>query len=332
MSISAARLSPADRSGFGRFSTCHDPRAEAARLRKKLLMNHTPFMLATWSFGQPAIASAWDELLAGGSALSAGETACRFAEADLGNPTVGVGGYPDRDGNVSLDAAVMLSPSRCGGVCAVRKVLNPISLARRVMEQTPHKLLAGGGADQFAIEQGVATGSLTSESSQNRWKEWKASKAPAGPIANIEESHDTIGVLSMDNTGSLAACCSTSGLAWKLPGRVGDSPIIGHGLYADPKAGACVCTGLGELVTGICGSFLAVETLRRGGTALDAVNEVLQRLAGNYDLREQDQVGVIVMAADGTFCTGSVRPGFQIAVRNPDRNEIIQPEIVLIDK
>jgi L-asparaginase/N4-(beta-N-acetylglucosaminyl)-L-asparaginase len=288
-----------------------------------------PQMLATWSFGRPAIAVGWDALLAGGSALDAGEAACRFAEADLGNPTVGVGGYPDRDGNVSLDAAVMLSPARCGGVCAVKSALHPITLARRVMEFSPHKLLAGAGADQFATEQGMETGTLLIETSQQRWREWKTSQTPASAVANIEETHDTIGVLAMDNSGTLAACCSTSGLAWKLPGRVGDSPIIGQGLYAEPGVGACVCTGRGELATGVCGAFLAIETLRRGGAPRDAVVEVLQRINASYDLRDNDQVGLIVLAASGQFSTGSVLPGFQVAVRSPHRDELLPPEVVL---
>jgi isoaspartyl peptidase/L-asparaginase-like protein (Ntn-hydrolase superfamily) len=292
-------------------------------------MNRLPVMLATWSFGRPAIASAWDRLLGGGSALDAGETACRFAEADLSNPTVGVGGYPDRDGEVSVDAAVMISPVKCGGVCAVRSVLHPITLARRVMEQSTHKLIAGPGADQFAVDHGLETGRLTTEFSTRRWEQWKASGTSAAPIANMEENHDTIGVLSIDVTGALAACCSTSGLAWKLPGRVGDSPIIGQGLYADVGIGACVCTGRGELVTGICGSFLAVEVLRRGGKPIDAVHEVLKRMGSSYELGEQDQVGVIVLAADGSFSSGSLQTGFQVAVRTPDRDELTEPQVVL---
>jgi N4-(beta-N-acetylglucosaminyl)-L-asparaginase len=288
-------------------------------------------MLATWSFGRPAISSAWEALLAGGSALDAGEAACRFAEADLGNPTVGVGGFPDRDGNVSLDAAVMLSPARCAGVCAVKQVLHPITLARRVMERTAHKLIAGPGADQFAREQEIETGSLLTETARTRWLEWKASRSVSSPIANVEEeNHDTIGILSLDNNGTIAACCSTSGLAWKLPGRVGDSPIIGQGLYADQGVGACVCTGHGELVAGVCGSFLAVETLRRGGSPADAVMEVLKRIAGAYEIREFDQIGVIVLAADGRFSTGSLRAGFQIAVRDRERDLLQSPEVVLL--
>jgi isoaspartyl peptidase/L-asparaginase-like protein (Ntn-hydrolase superfamily) len=295
-----------------------------------------PLLLSTWSNSRAALAAAWPALAAGGSALDAVETAIRFAEADLTNATVGVGGLPDRDGSVSLDAAIMLSPARAGAVCAVRRAVHPITVARCVMERTPHKLLAGEAADRFAIEQGLETGELLTESAGGRWEAWRASNASAQPIANIEETkhdqsnHDTIGVLAIDGAGLLVAGCSTSGLAWKLPGRVGDSPIIGQGLYADPGVGACVCTGHGELAAGICAAFLAVECLRQGGSPGDAVGEVLSRLNRSYRLTPLDQIGVIVVAADGSFSTGSLRTGFIIAVRTFERDELLEPEVVLL--
>lgn len=289
-----------------------------------------PLILATWSFGKAANASAWNDLAAGGSALDAVETACRHAEADLENPTVGVAGYPDRDGNVSLDAAIMLSPAKSGGVCAVRTALHPITLARRVMERTPHKLLAGEGADQFAAEQGLEIGALLTESTRQKWLEWKAKQSQPvhRPVLNIEESHDTIGVLALDSSGTLAGGCSTSGWAFKLPGRVGDSPIVGHALFVDPGIGCCVCTGHGERVMGVCASFLAVETLRRGGMPVDAVSEVLKRVAGSYKLTDQDQVGMIVLNAQGQYSTGSLRKGYQTAVRDRQRDQLDSPEVV----
>ncbi len=287
-------------------------------------------MLATWSFGQPAIAAGWEGLTSGGHSLDAVEAACRQAEADVENRTVGVAGYPDRDGNVSLDASIMLSPAKCGSVCAVKTVPHPITLARRVMERTPHKMLAGAGADQFAIEQGVETGPLLTEETRRQWLKWKATQTEPvqRPVLNIEESHDTIGVLALDSAGVLAGGCTTSGWAYKLPGRVGDSPTVGHGLYVEPGVGCCVCTGHGELVMGICGSFVAVETLRRGGTPIDAVREVLGRLQKSYALTDQDQLGIIVLNAGGEFSTGSLRPGYQTAERTPDRNELVAPEVI----
>jgi N4-(beta-N-acetylglucosaminyl)-L-asparaginase len=308
-----------------------------------------PLLLATWTFGLPAASAAWSSLAAGGSALDAVESACRYAEADLSNHTVGVGGLPDRDGHVSLDAAVMLSPARRGGVCAVRSVAHLITLARRVMERTPHVLLAGEGADQFARELGIGAAELLTAESAKLWQDWRA-QHPRGavegqPFANFEESrpaaaaaardpnkhHDTIGVLALDAGGTLAAGCSTSGLPWKLPGRVGDSPIIGHALYCDPAAGAAVCTGHGELVSSVCAAFLAVETLRRGAPPRDAATEPLTRIRRSYagQLTDRDQVAIIVLTPAGDFTSASLRPGFKLAVRSEEQNELIEPEVIV---
>jgi L-asparaginase/N4-(beta-N-acetylglucosaminyl)-L-asparaginase len=150
-------------------------------------------------------------------------------------------------------------------------------------------------------------------------------------VLNIEEKHhDTISVLAIDSAGVMTACSSTSGLAWKLPGRVGDSPIIGHGLYVQPGVGGCVCTGLGELGAGICAAFVAVEVFRRGGTPIDAVSEVLDRLVKNFEITPQSQLGVIALHADGGFSTGSLRPGYQTAFRDSVRDEMLQPEVTLL--
>jgi isoaspartyl peptidase/L-asparaginase-like protein (Ntn-hydrolase superfamily) len=289
-----------------------------------------PLMLATWSTGQAALAAGWLTLAAGGSALDAVELAVRYAEADLTNATVGVGGLPDRDGNVSLDAAVMLSPAQTGAVCAVRQALAPISVARHVMQHTAHNLLAGEAADRFAISRGLPVGELLTESARQRYAEWRKSGASAQPMANVEENHDTIGVLAIDSHGVVCAGCSTSGISWKLPGRVGDSPIIGQGLYADPGVGACVCTGHGELAAGVCASFLAIETLRRGATPGEAAAEVLSRINRSYRLGDQDQIGIIVLANDGRFSTGSLRAGYKTAVRSAGRDEVIEPEVILL--
>jgi L-asparaginase/N4-(beta-N-acetylglucosaminyl)-L-asparaginase len=291
----------------------------------------TPLLLSTWSNSRPALAAAWPALSTGGNALDAVEGAIRYAESDLTNATVGIGGLPDRDGDVSLDAAIMISPARSGAVCAVRRAIHPISVARRVMEATPHKLLAGEAADRFAIEQGLETGELLTKSSRRRWEEWRVSNSSAQPTANIEEqNHDTIGVLAIDSSGLLVAGCSTSGLAWKLPGRVGDSPIIGQGLYADPAVGACVCTGHGELAAGICASFLAVELLRREVPPADAVREVLVRINESYRLGPQDQIGLIILRRDWRFSTGSLRAGYKTAVRAEGRDEVLEPEVVVL--
>lgn len=308
-----------------------------------------PLLLSTWSFGQPANAAGWPVLASGGAALDAVELAARHAEADPDNRTVGYGGLPDRSGRVSLDASIMLAPSRRGAVAFVRDVVHVVSLARRVMEKTPHVLLAGGGAERFAEAEGFPRTDLLTESSRRAWQEWLQDLhgRQSGLVANIEEkvlrqsaarsteerqAHDTIGVLGLDASGTLAGACTTSGMPWKLPGRVGDSPIVGHGLYVDPRHGAAVCTGHGELVMGVCGSFLAVECLRRGGAPADAARAVVDRIVESYELTEEDQVGVIVLTPRGAWSAAALRPGFRVAVKTRRRDELVEPEHVVFPR
>jgi isoaspartyl peptidase/L-asparaginase-like protein (Ntn-hydrolase superfamily) len=293
-----------------------------------------PLMLSTWSFGQRANAAAWEALARGGGALDAVEAACRDAEIDPDNHTVGVGGFPDRDGEVSLDASIMLSPARSGAVAGVKRFAHPISIARAVMERTPHKLLIGAGAEAFAQTQGFAPGpALLTDEAAAQWRQWRQGQ-PLN-LRNIEESslgesHDTIGVLTLDAHGTLAGGCSTSGLAFKMPGRVGDSPTIGHGLYVDPAVGAAVATGIGELVMGVCGAYLAVELMRRGDPPLTAATAVLQRIIDCFSLDAQAQVGLIVLRRDGSFASAALRSGFQVALRTPEIDELQAPSRVML--
>lgn len=304
-------------------------------------------LLSTWSFGQAANAAGWAKFGDGGSALDAVEAACRDAEADLANPTVGVGGLPDSSGRVSLDAAIMLSPARRGAVAAVRRHPHPITIARRVMETTPHVLLVGPDADDFADRQLLEPALLLSESSKKAWEGWMKENVArtghpfAATMANIEElgygsaapvneaNHDTIGVLGLDDEDVLAGGCTTSGLAFKMPGRVGDSPIIGQGLYVDPKVGAATATGHGELVMSVCGSFLAVERLRMGDSPLDAAKVVLERIAEHHALTDDDQIGLIVLGRGGEWGCASLRAGFRVAVRTEGRDELVGPGWVM---
>jgi isoaspartyl peptidase/L-asparaginase-like protein (Ntn-hydrolase superfamily) len=308
-----------------------------------------PIILSTWSFGKKANAAAWPILARGGSALDAVEAACADAEADPNNHTVGLGGYPDRDGNVSLDASIMISPARCGSVAAVRTTHHAAALARRVMDETPHIMLAGEGADQFAREQQIAPAELLTADARAAWEKWRRGrpnlKSPPKVRRNIEElglkgsdrgdlesTHDTIGVLALDAAQTLAGACTTSGLAFKLPGRVGDSPIIGHGLYVDPAVGAAVATGHGELAMGVCASFLAVESMRRGASPLDAAVEVMKRVISAYELETEDQLGIIVLSRIGTWNTASLRDGFRVAIRTSDRDELVDADRILLAK
>lgn len=303
-------------------------------------MSH-PILLSTWSFGKDANDVAWPVLLDTG-ALDAVEAACRHAEDDLANHTVGVGGYPDHSGRVSLDASIMLAPARSGAVCGVRDHAAAISIARAVLEDTPYRLLCGPDADAFAETVGIPRADLLTEAAGRAWKTWIDQGRPHYPLANLEDRirqratdpidethHDTIGVLALDAGGTLAGGCTTSGLAFKLAGRVGDSPLIGHGVYVDPGVGACVCTGRGELISGICAAFLAVESLRNGRSLHDAIRLVLDRAASVYDLGPDDQAALLLLDPGGSVCAGALLDGFRYAVRNADRDELLEPDIVL---
>lgn len=318
------------------------------------MLNAGPLLLSTWSFGQAANRAGFRRLKAGGTIVDAVEGACMDAEGDLANPTVGVGGLPDSTGRVSLDAAMMLSPRKRGGVACVRHHPHPISIARKVMEGTPHVLLVGPDADNYADSQLLAPGLLLTAESRKAWETWLADNVSrtghpfAATLANIEElgygeskqdgqmpvteaNHDTIGVLGLGADGLMVAGCTTSGLAFKLPGRVGDSPIVGHGLYCDPKWGAATATGHGELVMSVCGSFLAVEMLRAGRTPLEAARGVLERIGEQHTLTKEDQIGIIVMTPEGEFACAALRPGFRMAVKTEERDELVGPGWVMFE-
>jgi isoaspartyl peptidase/L-asparaginase-like protein (Ntn-hydrolase superfamily) len=239
-------------------------------------------------------------------------------------------------------------------VANVQRFGHPVSIARAVMEHTPHMLLVGAEADAFAAEHGFEPEELLtpeSKSQYERWRKENPERRAGGPMRNIEESsmglrgrdaahlhrarndmHDTIGVLAIDSHGVLAGCCTTSGMPFKVPGRVGDSPIIGHGLYVDPDHGAATATGHGELVMGVCGSFLAVEAMRRGASPLDAAIEVLDRVIKSFNLDPEDQLGVITLNKQGQWSGASLHNGFSIAVKSGSRDELVDsPRVMLAD-
>lgn len=321
-------------------------------------------IVSTWSFSARGNAAAWPILEQGGSALDAVERCCQVVDAAPDVDSVGYGGLPDASGRVSLDGCVMLAPARCGSACMLRRHLHPVSVARRVMETTSHVMLAGDEADAFADRAGLPAAELLSPEANAAWEAWKSKPAAVDqsrdrslvglrPIdsgvggdgrlfernsANGDEArwkhHDTIGTLCIDRQGTMAGACSTSGMPYKVPGRVGDSPIIGHGLYVDPEAGAATATGTGELVMGVCGSFLAVEFLRRGHSPLDAAVFTLERIRRSYTLEPHHQVAMIVMAPDGTWASAALRPGFRAALRDEtgerilDAGEVLLPDAV----
>ena len=278
-----------------------------------------PVVVSTWQHGRPANDAAWAVLSDGGSALDAVETGVRVSEADPDVRTVGRGGYPDRTGVVTLDACIMDADGRCGAVAALEDIQHPTSVARTVMEETPHVMLAGDGARDFAIEQGFEPTDLLTKQSRRDWEDWNATSDEAErPTPNVEnqpgsDSHDTIGMLALDTTGRLAGACTTSGTAWKHHGRVGDSPLIGAGLYVDGAVGAACATGWGEAVMRVAGSHLAVETMRQGASPEAACRRVVERIDRLHGDLSDVQVGVLALSTDGEIGAYSLRPGFDTA-------------------
>jgi len=281
---------------------------------------------STWDFGIAANQAAWAILGRGGHSLDAVEAGVRVPEADLRNHSVGKGGYPDRDGKVTLDASIMDAEGNCGAVAAMEHVTHAISVARRVMERTPHVLLAGDGALQFALEQGFEKENLLTPEAEKAWHEWLKT-ARYRPTANSEvrdygkgfpgdkDNHDTIGMLALDAHGKLAGACTTSGMAWKLHGRVGDSPIIGAGLYVDGEVGGATSTGVGEEVIRNAGSFLVVELMRQGRTPAEACREAVLRIVRKKPKTAKEiQVGFLAMNKDGEVGAWAIQPGFSYAV------------------
>lgn len=292
--------------------------AVAAGLSKPLaarVLNPGTIVISTWNHGLPANAAAWNVLDAGGSALDAVEAGVKIPEADPAVTSVGYGGLPDRDGRVTLDACIMDHDGRCGAVACIEHIMHPVSVARRVMENTPHVLLAGDGALEFALSCGFQIENLLTPESKKKWEEW-LKKSEYKPVIN-RENHDTIGMLAMDNNGNISGACTTSGMAFKMHGRVGDSPIIGAGLYVDNEVGGATSTGVGEEVIRICGSHLVVELMRNGKSPEDACRLAVERIIRNKKGHVEDlQVAFLALNKNGEFGAWSIHKGFNYAVRS----------------
>jgi len=291
-----------------------------------------PIVISTWDFGIAANKAAWTVLEKGGRALDAVETGVRVPEADMNNHTVGRAGYPDRDGHVTLDACIMDEFGNCGSVAAIENIAHPMSVARLVMEKTPHVMLVGDGATQFAVEQGFKREKLLTPESEKAWKQWLKT-AKYSPVMNIENkqhapgnqyNHDTIGMLALDAKGNISGACTTSGMAFKLHGRVGDSPIIGAGLYVDNEVGGATSTGVGEEVIRNVGSFLVVELMRQGLSPEDACKEAVNRIIKKKpETAKNIQVGFLAINKKGEYGAYAIQQGFSFAVCNADKQDLL---------
>jgi N4-(beta-N-acetylglucosaminyl)-L-asparaginase len=287
------------------------------------LSNPEPVVISTWDHGLLANRVSWDILAAGGKSLDAVEEGVRVVESDPNIRTVGMGGYPDRDGIVTLDACIMDYESNCGSVAFLRDIVNPISVARKVMEETPHVMLVGRGAKNFALKQGFKETNLLTDLSRKEWNSWKISSKYES-IINIE-NHDTISSLAVSGDGRLAGACTTSGSAYKMHGRVGDSPIIGAGLFLDNQVGAAAATGLGEAVIKSSGSAMVVEAMRNGASPQDACENVILRILKMNKQVENLQVGFIALDIRGNVGAFSIKKGFNYALSNQKGGHLLLP-------
>ena len=257
--------------------------------------------------------------------LDAIENAVNSVENNPNDTSVGYGGYPDNTGIVTLDACIMDKDGNAGSVCYLKDIQNAVSVARKVMEETPHVILAGDGAKQFAVSQGFESNNLLTEAATMAYEKWRE-KSLYAPKINAER-HDTIGLLAQSIDGDLSGACSTSGLAYKMPGRVGDSPIIGAGLYVDNDHGAATATGMGELMLQSCSSFLVVELMSRGYSPIEACKAAIERIQRKLNVNNQ-QVGLIAINKSGDVGGFALRKGFNYAVSKGNHFQLIESEFL----
>ncbi len=283
-----------------------------------------PIVVSTWKFGLDANKEAWKILAANGRALDAIEAGARVPEADPNNHSVGMGGYPDCDGHVTLDACVMDELGNCGSVVALEHIVHAVSVARKVMEKTPHVFLVGQGALDFAISEGFPKEELLTEDSRKAWEKWKGENHYT-PL----QGHDTIGILALDSDRNLSGACTTSGTAWKYHGRVGDSPIIGAGLFVDNDIGAATSTGKGESNIKIAGAHTVVEAMRHGATPQEACEEAVRRIAKKQPDYHDFQVAFLALNKNGESGAFALTKGFQYALTTTNGSELIDGKSLL---
>lgn len=305
-----------------------------------------PIIVSTWDSGMPVNKAAWPLLQNNGTALDAVETGARYMEDQL-DCCVGLGGFPDRDGIVTLDACIMDHAFNCGAVAGLEQIKHPISVARKIMERTPHVLLVGNGAQQFALENGFGKEPKElSPSAEKAYKNWLL-KSEYKPVINIENkkengpfapaffddgkpNHDTMGIVALDAMGNLSGAVTTSGMAFKVHGRVGDSPIIGAGLYVDNEVGAATSSGLGEEVIRICGTHLVVEYMRLGLTPEEACKKAVERIVQHKKDKAKDfQVGFLALNNKGEYGAYAIQRGFVFSVKSTNEERILPAKFLL---
>ncbi|WP_088323402.1 N(4)-(beta-N-acetylglucosaminyl)-L-asparaginase [Polaribacter tangerinus] len=303
---------------------CKSDKEEHASLNFISKKYSKPLVIATWKTDL-AVETAAKVLENGNVSLESVEKGCRVEEANEKGQSVGKGGLPDRDGTVTLDACIMNEKGDYGAVLGVKNIKHVISVARKVMEETPHVMLVGDGAEKFAVSKGFKRENLLTESSKKAWEKWKLT-ATYKPIINIE-NHDTIGMLAIDKNGNISGACTTSGLAYKMPGRVGDSPIIGGGLFVDNEVGGAAATGLGEEVLKTVGSFLIVELMRQGKSPQEACEEAIGRIVNKPGKNYKDfQVGYIAVNSSGETGAYSIHKGFSYNLYKDSLNSNIKSD------
>ena len=282
------------------------------------ISKNNPVILSTWNFGLNANIEALKELKNGGNAMDAAEKGAMHAESDVENTSVGFGGLPDEKGKVTLDACVMDRSGNAGSVAFLQNIKHPVSVARKVMEETKHVMLVGEGANQFAIKNGFKEKKLLTKKSKNEWKKWLQNRREMTP----HDTHDTLSILVQDKKGDLAGACTTSGWAYKMHGRVGDSPIIGAGLFLDNEVGSAAATGLGEEVLKTTGSFLVVELMRQGRSPQEACEEALKRVIKRHNGNPDFQIGYIALRKDGEIGSACLKWSFEYALAKNGSNKL----------
>lgn len=279
-----------------------------------------PLVISTWPHGLEANVAAWEVLKENGRALDAVEKGVRVTELDPAVTSVGVGSYPDRDGNITLDASIMNEQGNCGAVAYLQHIKNPISVARMVMEKTPHVMMAGEGALQFALTNGFKKEDLHTNFSRQQWKEWKKNH---NPVPIDLHNHDTISMLAIDYKGDISGACTTGGLAYKQPGRIGDSPIIGAGLYVDNEVGGAGATGVGEVIMKTLGTHLIVELMRNGLSPYEACKEAVMRAVKKIPDAENLPVYYIAVNKQGEVGAYGTNTAFEYAVYTESKGNIL---------